>query len=95
VLFGTAASSVVLNPFFAGGSAERANNEDVVAGTGPHSALYLWRRSANVSERVDPGPGLAFDAVTALTGHGATDTTHRLDSRDQSCSHRRRVNATH
>jgi len=71
LVFGTAASSVVLNPFFGGTGGTRANNNDVVAGIGPDSAIYLWRKSANVSERVDAGAGWTFDAVRKLNDNGA------------------------
>jgi hypothetical protein len=71
VLFGTAASSVALNRFFGGPGAARANNNDVVVGTGPDSTLYLWRKSANVTELVDAGKGWKFDHVLKLNDTGA------------------------
>jgi len=71
VLFGTAASSVALNQFFGGPGAARANNNDVVVGTGPDSSLYLWRKSANVTELVNAGKGWKFDDVLKLNDNGA------------------------
>jgi len=71
LVFGTTTSSVALNPFFGGAGAARANNNDVVAGTGPDSEFYLWHKSANISERVDVGAGWTFDSVVKLNDNGA------------------------
>jgi len=71
VVFGTSASSVVLTPFFGTGSPQRANNNDVVVGVGRDSALYLWRRSANITERIDAGTGWTFSSVQKLNDNGA------------------------
>lgn len=70
-VFGTAASSVVLNPFFSGGHVDRANNQDVVAGIGPQKTPSLWRKSANVAEQVDVGGGWTFNRVIKLSDNGA------------------------
>jgi hypothetical protein len=71
VVFGDGNSSTVLEPFFGGGGAERANNNDVVVGIGPDAALYLWRKSANVTEQVDAGAGWTFSSVQKLNDNGA------------------------
>jgi len=70
-VFGDGTSSTVLQPFFGGAGAQRANNNDVVVAVGPDAALYLWRRSANVTERIDAGAEWTFSSVQKLNDNGA------------------------